>query len=191
MRILTTDALIVTDVQNDFCPGGSLAVQEGHKIVPIINQLLPLFEHVIFTRDWHPENHCSFDDCPTFTDGSWPVHCQAFSPGAEFNGDLHVPADAIIVSKGTNPDREAYSAFEETDLETHLRQMGITRIFVCGLATDYCVKATALDGKDLGFDVIVIENASRGVNQPPGTVTQAIEAMITAEIKICWSGDLV
>ena len=191
MRILPTDALIVTDIQNDFCPGGSLAVPEGHKTVPIINQLLPRFEHTVYTRDWHPEGHCSFSDAPTFTDGSWPVHCQAFSPGAEFNGDLHVPADALIISKGTDPNREAYSAFEGTDLETHLRQWGITRIFVCGLATDYCVKSTALDGKDLGFDVFIIENACRGVNQPPGSVSQAVETMAEAGVKICWSGDLV
>ena len=191
MTILPTDALIVVDVQNDFCPGGALPVDEGHHVVPIINLLLRRFDLVVFTRDWHPHNHCSFGDPPEFTDGSWPEHCRANSPGAEFHGDLRVPVDAIIVNKGTDPDQEAYSGFQGTPpLADELRQRGVTRIFVCGLATDYWVKDTALDGLAAGFDVFLVENACRGVNFPEGSVTAAVEEMRRAGIKICWSGDL-
>ncbi len=190
MKIQPSDALIVVDVQNDFCPGGALGVDEGHRVVPIVNQIMPKFEHVIFTRDWHPENHCSFADPPEFVDGSWPVHCVADSPGAEFHGDLHVPADAVVINKGTDPDKEAYSAFSGTDLEKRLRKLGIERIFVCGLATDYCVKFSTLDAIEAGFAVVVIENACRGVNFPPGSAAAAIEAIKEAGAHVCWSGDL-
>lgn len=190
MKIETTDALIVTDVQNDFCPGGALPIEEGHRIVPIINQLQPLFEHIVFTRDWHPEDHCSFDDEPEFVDGSWPVHCVADTPGAEFHGDLHVPADAFIVSKATEPEREAYSSFQDTGLADKLREWGVTRVFLTGLATDFCVKFSALDAIEAGFEVCVVENACRGVNHPPGSVARAVDEMRAKGVKICWSGDL-
>ena len=190
MKILPTDALIVVDVQNDFCPGGALAVDEGHRVVPIVNQVMPLFARVVFTRDWHPEDHCSFADPPEFVDGSWPPHCVADSPGAEFHGDLHVPADALIVSKGTDPEQEAYSGFSGTGLADDLRRTGVDRIFVCGLATDYCVKETVLDGLKHAFAVTLIENACRGVNFPPGSAAEAIEAMKDAGAHVCWSGDL-
>lgn len=190
MKIQPTDALLVVDVQNDFCPGGALAVDEGHRVVPIINHLIPLFEHVIYTRDWHPENHCSFADPPEFVDGSWPPHCVAHSPGAEFNGDLHVPVDAVIVSKATDPDRECYSNFAESTLAKDLRTSGVRRIFICGLATDYCVKHTALDGIKEGFEVLLIENACRGVDYPPGSAADAVEAMKIAGVKVRWSKDL-
>lgn len=190
MKVQPTDALIVTDIQNDFCPGGALPIEEGHRVVPVINSIEPRFTHIVFTRDWHPENHCSFDEEPKFVDKSWPVHCVADSPGAEFHGDLHVPTDAFVVSKATDPDLEAYSAFSGTNLLDILREHKIERVFVCGLATDYCVKETALDAVRLGFLTFVIENACRGVNFPPGRVTQAIEEMKHAGVKICWSGDL-
>jgi len=190
MKIQPTDALIVVDIQNDFCPGGALAVNEGHKVVPIINHLIPLFEHVIYTRDWHPQNHCSFADPPEFVDYSWPPHCVADSPGAEFHGDLHVPADAIIVDKATNPDRECYSDFAESTLAKDLRTLMVRRIFVGGLATDYCVKHTALDGIKEGFEVFLIENACRGVDYPPGSAAEAVETMKVAGVKVCWSEDL-
>jgi len=190
MRIQPTDALIVVDVQNDFCPGGALPVEEGHRVVHPINQISPKFDHVVFSRDWHPENHCSFGDPPEFVDGSWPPHCVADSPGAEFHGDLIVPVDAPIIDKGTDPNHENYSDFRGTGLTDMLRAWGVKRVFVCGLATDYCVKHTALDGIKEGFEVYVIENACRAVNFPPGTGPQAVEEMKQAGVKVCWSGDL-
>jgi len=190
MKILPTDALVVVDVQNDFCPGGALAVDEGHRVVPVINQGIPLFRHTVFTRDWHPQDHCSFADPPEFVDGSWPAHCVADSPGAEFHGDLQVPVDALIISKGVDPNREAYSGFSGTPLAEELRRRDVQRVFVCGLATDYCVKQTALDGLANGFQVFLIENACRGVNFPPGSAARAIEEMKLAGVGVCWSGDL-
>ena len=190
MEITAKDALIVVDVQNDFCPGGAMPVNEGHRIVPVINRLLRLFERVVFTRDWHPENHFSFQDPPEFKDGSWPPHCVADSPGAEFHGDLHVPVDAYIVSKGMDPDEEAYSGFSDKGLADYLRAKGVERIFVCGLATEYCVKATALDGLAEGFQVVLVENACRGVNFPPGSATEAVEEMRQAGVQVQWSEDL-
>lgn len=189
MKVQSTDALVVVDVQNDFCPGGALPVDEGHKVVPVINGLVPRFEHLVFTRDWHPPNHCSFADPPEFIDGSWPEHCVADSPGAEFPGDLFVPAAAFVINKGTEPDREAYSGFSGTDLAEQLRLRGVHRLFVCGLATDYCVQQTALDGIRNGFEVLLVENACRGVNFPPGSVARAIEEMCQAGVRVCWSGD--
>lgn len=190
MKIQSTDALIVVDVQNDFCPGGALPVNEGHKVVPVINRLMPLFEHVLYTRDWHPENHCSFGDPPEFVDGSWPAHCVAHSPGAEFHGDLHVPAEAAVYEKATGPDRECYSSFAEGTLAEDLRALKVRRIFIGGLATDYCVKHTALDGVREGFEVFLIENACRGVDYPPGSAADAVEAMKAAGVHVCWSEDL-
>lgn len=190
MKIGPTDALIVVDVQNDFCPDGALPVSEGHRVVPVINRLLLLFDHVVFTRDWHPQDHCSFGDPPEFKDGSWPVHCVADSPGAEFHGDLHVPVDAKIVSKGVDANEEAYSGFSGGALAEDLRNWGVERIFVCGLATEICVKHTALDGVDNGFQVVLIENACRGVNFPTGSATDAVEEMKRAGVEVRWSEDL-
>ena len=183
-------ALMIVDVQNDFCPGGALPVPAGDRVVPVINALTDRFDLVIATRDWHPEDHCSFAEPPEFTDGSWPPHCVADSPGAEFHGDLHVPTDAVIINKGADPDKEAYSGFGGTDLVHQLRGMNVERLFVCGLATDYCVKCTAVDAVDNGFTVFLIENACRGVNFPPGSAAQAVEDMKHHGVKICWSGDL-
>lgn len=190
MKVESTDALIVVDVQNDFCPGGALPVQEGHRVVPVINQLLPKFEHAVFSRDWHPEDHCSFGDPPEFVDESWPPHCVANSPGAEFHGALCVSGDVLIVDKAADPDVETYSAFGGTGLAEKLEAMGVTRIFVCGLATDYCVKHTALDAIDHGFGVFLVENACRGVNFPPGSAAKATEEMKAAGVHVCWSGDI-
>lgn len=188
MKIQPTDALIVVDVQNDFCHGGALPVPAGHRVVPTINQLISRFDHAIFTRDWHSANHCSFAEPPEFVDESWPPHCVANSPGAEFHGDLHVPSDAIIINKGDDVDQEAYSGFDGTDLADRLRLRKIERIFVCGLATDYCVKHTALDGVKHGFTVYLVENACRGIGTPE-SITAAVEEMKRAGVKVCWSGD--
>ena len=190
MKVLPSDALVVVDVQNDFCPGGALAVDEGAHVVPVINGLMPLFQIIVATRDWHPEDHCSFGDPPEFVDGSWPAHCVANSPGAEFHGDLELPGDAIIVDKGTDPEKEAYSGFSETSLAEQLCARGIERIFICGLATEYCVQQTAIDGLRNGFKVVLVENACRGINFPPGSAARAVEEMKAAGVEVHWSRDL-
>ncbi|MCA9425909.1 MAG: nicotinamidase [Candidatus Omnitrophica bacterium] len=177
VRIRSRDGLIVVDIQKDFCPGGSLSVDRGDRVVPVINRLIPKFSHVFLSRDWHPPNHCSFSHSPKFVDKSWPVHCVAGSPGAEFHPLLSIPELAIVIDKGVDPDREAYSAFEETNLAKFLRDRGIDRIFVAGLATDYCVKSTVLDALNQGFETFLVQDACRGVDNPPGSVDKAIKEM--------------
>jgi nicotinamidase/pyrazinamidase len=171
------DALIVVDVQNCFCPGGSLGVPEGDEVVPVVNRLLPLFSHRAFTRDWHPPNHVSFAADPEFKDKSWPAHCVQNTQGAEFHPDLEVPSDALVVSKGDDPATEAYSGFQSTsqDLAGWLRERGVQRVFVTGLATDYCVRATSLDAKGAGFEVVLVEDAARGVAAE--TTTEALREL--------------
>jgi len=184
MNAAPSDALIVTDVQRDFCPGGALAVKGGDEIIPIINKLIPKFEHVVYTRDWHPADHISFSNTPEFVDKSWPVHCLADSPGAQFHPDLNVPEGAWLVNKGTHPEREAYSAFEGTDLAKELERRGIERVFICGLATDYCIKNTALDALRRGFQTIVLVDAIRGVDVPPGSAEEAVDDMRSSGVRI-------
>lgn len=191
MDILPTDAVIVVDVQNDFCPGGALAVTRGDAIVPVINQVLPRFTCRVFTRDWHPANHCSFSENPKFVDKSWPVHCVQDTQGAEFHAELQIPEDAWLVSKGADAAREAYSGFEGTTLADDLRARDIMRLFVCGLATDYCVKSTCLDGRRNGFDVFLIEDLCRAVDNPSGTSQAALDEMRRAGVQTLTSGDLL
>ena len=159
-----TFALIVVDVQNDFCPGGALAVKDGDKIIPPLNALVDAFTTsnlpVCFTRDWHPPDHSSFRE----NGGPWPSHCVRNSRGARFYPDLHVPKNALVVSKATEPDKEAYSGFQGTDLSSTLKRMGVTELFVGGLATDYCVKNTVGDALEEGFLVNVLTDCVRGVN---------------------------
>ncbi|HOZ49522.1 MAG TPA: nicotinamidase [Candidatus Hydrogenedentes bacterium] len=190
-QIVSSDALIVTDIQRDFCPGGALAVAGGDEIVPMVNALVGKFRHVFYTRDWHPADHCSFADGPEFQDGSWPAHCVRDTPGAAFHPELAVAADAEIVSKATDSGREAYSSFQGTDLVHRLRARGVNRVFLCGIATDYCVKASALDAVSYGFEVMVVEDACRGVDVPTGSAAAAMEAMREAGAALCRAGDLV
>lgn len=187
MRPASTDALIVTDVQRDFCPGGALAVKGGDEIIATINRLIPKFEKVIYTRDWHPENHVSFDDNPQYVDKSWPVHCVAGTPGAEFHDGLDVRPNALVIDKATHPEREAYSAFHGTDLAKELEQRNIERVFIVGLATDYCVKNTAIDAVRHGFQAVVLRDAVRGVDVPAGSADRAIEEMKEAGVQISTS----
>lgn len=187
MRPASTDALIVTDVQRDFCPGGALAVKGGDEIIATINRLIPKFEKVIYTRDWHPENHVSFDENPQYVDKSWPAHCVAGTPGADFHGDLDVRPNALVVDKATHPEREAYSAFHGTDLAKELEQRNIERVFIVGLATDYCVKNTAIDAVRHGFQAVVLRDAVRGVDVPAGSADRAIEEMKEAGVQISTS----
>jgi len=170
-------ALIVVDLQNDFCSGGALAVPGGDRIVPVINELIDRFtahgRPVFFTRDWHPANHCSFRE----RGGAWPPHCVKETDGAAFNSELRRPGGRIVISKAGDPDRDAYSGFDGTELGARLRDSEITSIVVCGLATDYCVRATAIDGRREGFEVVVVEDAIRGVETEPGDSARAIEEM--------------
>ena len=160
-----SDALIVIDVQNDFCPGGSLEVRGGDEVIPVINRLIPMFGRWIYTRDWHPRNHISFSAHPRFGDLSWPAHAVQGTPGAGFCPGLDMPMNAILVSKGDHPKREVYSGFrvEGLDLAAYLRAREVSRVFITGLATDYCVRQTSLDALARGFEVYLIEDATRGV----------------------------
>jgi nicotinamidase/pyrazinamidase len=177
-------ALLVIDVQIDFCPGGALAVKDGDEILPVINQLIPQFEIVVYSRDWHPQNHISFGVPPQFTDKSWPVHCVANTRGADFHPDLLFTLNSLIIEKGSTENEEAYSAFQGTPLAQSLHKLAVNAVFVTGLATDYCVKATALDALQEGFQVYLIQDACKGVDNPPGTAAKAIVEMQQAGIKI-------
>ncbi len=175
MKTDVTDALIVVDVQNCFLPGGSLGVEEGDRVIPVINRLMPLFEHKVYTRDWHPPDHVSFAaESPEYRDLSWPPHCVQNTEGAEFSTALDMVPDSLVVSKGDDPEREAYSGFQASGVElaAELRARGVERVFVTGLATDYCVRATALDAKKAGFAVVLVEDAVRGV--APETTEKAL-----------------
>jgi len=178
IKLREKDALIVVDLQNDFCPGGALAVPEGDKIVPVLNAYIERFSNsrsiIVATRDWHPENHISFAE----QGGIWPKHCVQNTKGAEFHPDLKLPSDSIIVSKATEPDKEAYSGFDGTNLDKLLKGKGVTRLFVGGLATDYCVRATVLDALRLGFCVFLLLDAIKGVNVQPEDSERAIVEML-------------
>ena len=187
------DALVLVDVQNDFCPGGALAVPEGDRVVPVLNALLRHRELLaIATRDWHPPDHSSF----ATQGGPWPVHCVAGTPGADFHPGLdreriaHLVAIGSTVSKATARDQEAYSGFQGTDLAAYLRRHGIRRLFIGGLATDYCVKATALDAHKEGFEVFLLTDAIRAVNVQPGDGDRAIAEMQAAGVIPLKSTDL-
>lgn len=177
-------ALIVVDVQNDFCPGGALGVAGGDEIIPVINGLVDSFDVVVYTRDWHPQNHVSFAGEPRYVDKSWPAHCVAGTKGAEFHPDLVMRTDGIIVDKGTDPEVEAYSGFQGTGLEEKLNERQVDTVYITGLATDYCVKATALDALKAGLRTYVVVNACRGVDNPPGTVKEALDELREAGVGI-------
>jgi nicotinamidase-related amidase/vacuolar-type H+-ATPase subunit E/Vma4 len=177
IRIDNKSGLIVVDVQKDFTPGGALAVPDGDKIIPAINKYIEEFKKaggkVFATRDWHPENHISFKE----RGGPWPPHCVQNTEGAEFHPDLKLPEDVEVVSKAYEPDKDAYSGFEGTDLEERLRRYGVERVFVCGLATDYCVKNTVLDAVSRGFETFLLTDAIKGIDANPGDSERAIEEM--------------
>lgn len=176
------DALIVVDVQRDFCPGGSLPVPGGDEVIPVINRIVPFFGRWIYTRDWHPANHVSFSASPEYRDGSWPAHCVQGTPGADWCATLDIPMNAILVSKGDDPDRETYSGFrvERFDLAQFLKLRGVERVFITGLATEYCVRQTALDACAAGFTVYLVEDAVRGIS-PEGSA-RALEEMEAAGV---------
>jgi nicotinamidase/pyrazinamidase len=189
-KALEGAALVVVDVQYDFCPGGALAVADGDAVVPVINRLVPGFAVVATTQDWHPPNHCSFADEPRFVDKSWPRHCVAETPGAALHARLELPDVRVTVRKGTDPEVEAYSGFQDTGLEQALRDREVSKIYVCGLATDYCVKATALDAAAAGFETFLVLDACRGVDVPEGSVENAVEEMREAGVKTILSAEV-
>jgi nicotinamidase-related amidase len=172
------EALLIIDFQNDFTPGGALAVSEGDSIADRINELAASgrYDLVIATRDWHPADHGSF----VARGGQWPVHCVADSPGAQLHPALNQAAIHKIIDKGTDPETEGYSAFEGTGLAELLHDRGITKVTVVGLATDYCVKNSALDALREGFEVEIDTEAMRGVNVEPGDDQRAIDEMLAA-----------
>ena len=180
-------ALVVVDVQRDFCPGGALAVRYGDQVVPRLNRTVEAFEKagfpLFFTRDWHPPNHISFRS----RGGPWPPHCVQGSRGAGFHPDLLVPEGAVIISKGDEPSKEAYSGFQGTDLEARLKRLGVEQVFVGGLATDYCVKETALDARRAGFAVEVLKDCVRPVDVRPGDGAKALKEMRKAGAKLTTS----
>ena len=172
------DALIVVDMQNDFLPGGSLAVAGGNEIIPQLNRYLAYFAAhqlpVFATRDWHPVSHCSFQS----QGGPWPPHCIAGSDGAAFHPGLKLPANAHIISKATSPETDAYSGFTATQLNELLQSLHIQRVFIGGIATEYCVLNTAKDALRLQYITLILEDAMRAINQQPGDGQRALEEMI-------------
>lgn len=203
-----TSALLIVDVQNDFIPGGTLAVSEGDQVIPVINDLQKKFKHVIATQDFHPSDHGSFAaNHPGKKPGEfielggliqilWPVHCVKGTKGSEFHSELNQSQWEAIFQKGKNPEVDSYSGFfdnarrGDTGLGDYLNSNGITQVFVCGLALDYCVKFTALDAKSLGFDTFLINDATRAVNLNPNDGELAIAEMEAAGIGILTSKDL-
>ncbi len=184
---MSKQALVIVDLQNDFCSGGSLAVPGGDKIVPVVNDLIEKFSRaglpIFVTRDWHPGNHVSFKA----QGGLWPPHCVQNTTGARFHPDLRIPDSAAIISKADSPEKDAYSGFEGTGLAALLKDAEVDHIVVCGLATDYCVKATALDGLSrrdpfgkAGLGVTIVEDAIRGVDVQPGDSRKALDEMQAA-----------
>ena len=202
------NALIIVDLQNDFCPSGALAVPQGDVIIPIINALRPNFDLVVATQDWHPPDHGSFAanhpgkkigeaiDLNGLPQILWPTHCVQETRGAELVATLDRTRIERIFQKGTDPAIDSYSGFfdnghrKSTGLGDYLRAQSISRAYVCGLATDYCVKFTALDSRELGFATFFIEDASRGVNVSPGDVALSVEEMRAAGVQIITSEEV-
>ena len=184
-------ALIVVDVQNDFCPGGALPVPGGGKVVPVLNRYIRKFIDaglpVYLTRDWHPGDHLSFKP----QGGIWPMHCVQETEGGRFHPELSIPSTAVVISKGTDPGKEAYSGFQGTDLTHQLKQRQVGRLFVGGLATDYCVKGTVLDAIREGFEVVFLSDASMGVDVNAGDSERAVEEMLRAGAIKAVSKDII
>ena len=202
-----SDAFLVIDVQNDFCPGGALAVPEGDAVVPLINDLAKGFKNVVMTQDWHPPEHSSFAsshpvkapfETTTLDYGEqtlWPDHCVQGSAGAEFHGDLELANCRLIIRKGDRRHIDSYSAFYENDhttttgLSGYLQAHGVRRVFLAGLATDFCVFYTAMDARKEGFEVVMIEDACRAIDLE-GSLEAARRAMDEAGVLVIQSSDL-
>jgi nicotinamidase/pyrazinamidase len=207
MTISSDSALLVIDVQVDFCPGGSLAVPEGNDIVPLVNRLAGQVPRVVATQDWHPRNHVSFasnhpgkspfDVIPTASGDQvlWPDHCVPGTSGAQFHPDLDTLAFDLIVRKGTNPELDSYSAFFENDHKTptglhfYLNGLGVETVYLVGLALDVCVFYSALDAVQLGYRTVVVRDACRGIDSPPGSLNARLEQMRGAGIRLLNAAD--
>jgi nicotinamidase/pyrazinamidase len=195
------DVLVVIDVQNDFCPGGALAVADGDAVVPLVNQLIAQFAHTVLTQDWHPPGHQSFAsahpgqapfatiDMPYGAQTLWPDHCVQGTPGAEFHRGLQTRPAELVVRKGFRPAIDSYSAFFENDRATptglggYLRERGLRRVFLCGLATDYCVAYSALDARRQGFEATVLLPACRAIDLN-GSLADALARMREAGVAL-------
>ncbi len=184
------DALLVVDVQNDFLPGGSLAVPVGDRVVAPLNRCIARFEArglpVVATRDWHPAAHCSFVD----QGGLWPPHCIAETAGAAFAPELRLPASTLVVSKARGVERDAYTGFDDTDLEPWLRALAVERIFVGGLATDYCVLHTVLAALAADFQAVLLTDAVAAIDRTPGDGERAIVSMQRSGARLVRSEEL-
>jgi nicotinamidase/pyrazinamidase len=178
------DALIIVDCQNDFCPGGALAVPDGDAVIEPINRLAREAPFVVATRDWHPPDHGSF----AVRGGRWPVHCVQESEGAQLHAGIDRDRIDAIINKGQRPDAEGYSGFEGTGLERLLREHGARDVHVAGLALDYCVKATALDAVSMGFDTVVLADLVRAVDLTPGDGDRAVAEMEQRGVEVRRSG---
>jgi nicotinamidase/pyrazinamidase len=202
------NAMVIVDVQNDFCPGGALPVPEGDQVIPVINQLQPHFDLVVATQDWHPPDHGSFAashegrkpgeviELGGLEQILWPVHCVQHTPGAAFHEGLDRARIAAVFQKGTDPAIDSYSGFfdngsrKATGLAEYLKERRVTGVWICGLATDYCVKFTALDAVGLGFATHLIEDACRGVNLRPDDVVRAVDEMRSGGARVIQSADV-
>jgi len=200
------DVLLVVDIQNDFCPGGALAVPRGDEIVPLVNGLAKRFRHVVLTQDWHPAGHYSFAstypgrkpyetiELPYGRQILWPDHCVQGTPGAEFRSDLAIPHAQLIIRKGYDENIDSYSALFENDQRTptglvgYLRERGLGRIFLAGLAYDFCVRYSAEDARKQGFDVVVVEDACRGIDVD-GSIAHTRRALAGLGIPAVATGD--
>jgi nicotinamidase/pyrazinamidase len=207
MRIEAQDVLIVVDVQNDFCPGGALAVPEGDQVIAPIHRIAPHFEHIVLTQDWHPPHHASFAaahpgkrpfESVELVYGEqtlWPPHCIQGSKGAEFHPALNLPQAELILRKGFRPQIDSYSAFFENDRSTstglagYLRERGFTRVFLAGLAYDFCVGYSALDARRLGFEAVVVHDACRAIDLNR-SVAKMEEEFAGAKVQVADSAEL-
>ncbi len=207
LPLTSSDGLIVIDVQNDFCPGGALAVAEGDRVVPLVNRIAPLFPVRVFTQDWHPADHMSFAashpgaapfssvEMPYGPQVLWPGHCVQGAPGAEFHPELEtVPAD-LVIRKGFRPEIDSYSAFYENDhatptgLSGYLGDRGVRRVWLAGLATDFCVSWSAIDALAHGFEVVLLEDACRAIDLE-GSLAAAMRQMRTGGVTIAQAREL-
>jgi len=213
MHIDNTNALIIVDMQNDFMPGGALPVEEGDQIIDSINQISETFKKyngkIILTQDWHPKNHKSF--ASSYNDKNpgdeyhsegigpvlWPDHCVQGTKGAQFHDKLNIDLAHTIIRKGFNPEVDSYSAFiendkkSETKLKGYLNSLKIKKIFICGLALDYCCYYTALDGKYFGYEVYFLVNLTRGIDLPPGNISKALQHMKEKGIKFATKDHII
>jgi nicotinamidase/pyrazinamidase len=208
MKLTEKDALIIVDVQNDFLPGGALAVPKGDEIIPVINSIQDRFDFIVATQDFHPANHKSFAannpgrqigeliDLNGLSQILWPVHCVQGTEGADFSKDLNKKTWRKVFQKGMNPKVDSYSGFfdnakrGDTGLSTYLKKNQIDRVFICGLALDYCVKFTALDAKELEFDTFLVINGTRAVNLNQEDGKDSLAELEAAGVKLITSDDL-